>query len=585
MLVRERKRPNEWLTGLVKGDMPVARPHSSAASAVERLTHFIQLIVLALLAIVCGNVGTLILARAATRSREIAVRTALGASRGRIIGQLFVESLVLAMLSAGLGLVLGHVIGTAIGRRLFVEVPFWFDLGVTPRTAAMALSLAVFCAVIAGILPGLKATGRRVQQSLQGARTGSAIRFGGMSSLLIVAEVALAVGFLTGGGMVSQGLLASRSARMDIDPGEYLMSMLRIPWTDHSAVENDLRVPEFRTKVMAAHEALVRWMDAEPGVRGVAIGSPLPGMQHPSRRVELDGEDRPEGFEGHPVMRATVDVGFFEGLGHEILAGRAFNTGDLRGTIDQDRTAVIVNTSFVDRVLGGRNAIGQRVRYMIPEGQEPGPWYEIVGVVGPLGMNEADPGRDEGLYHPGAPGELHPLLMAVHVGADPLAFAPRLRQIASEIDPEAMIQYPFVLDEAPNGARQATQYGTLLLAFLSGIAIVLSGAGLYALMSFTVAQRTREIGIRTALGARPGSIAVTIARRAFLQLAAGVVAGVGLGLWLISEVVGEASWSVVEPPVVLAVCAAFMLGVGVIACLVPTLRGMRIRPVEALKEG
>lgn len=266
--------------------------------------YFIQLIVFALLAIVCGNVGTLILARTATRSGEIAVRTALGAGRGRIIGQLFVEALVLAVVSAGLGLALGHLIGTAIGSRLFLEAPFWFDLGVTPKTAALALSVAVFCAVIAGVLPALKAAGRKVQRSLQGARTGSALHFGGLSSLLIVAEVALAVGFLTMGGMLSQGLLASRSSQMEIDPGEYLMGMLRIPWTDHSALENDLQVSEFRTKVVEAHEALVRRMAAEPGVQGVAIGSPLPGMQHPSRRVEVDGEDRAEGFEGHRVMRA-----------------------------------------------------------------------------------------------------------------------------------------------------------------------------------------------------------------------------------------------------------------------------------------
>ena len=572
----ERLRPQVMgYTAIVAGVDPADRAE----------LYFVQLIVLALLAIVCGNVGTLILARTATRSGEIAVRTALGAGRGRIIGQLFVEALVLAVVSAGLGLTLGHVVGTAVGRSLFLEAPFWFDLGMTPRTVALGLSVAVFCAVLAGVLPALKATGRKVQRSLPGARTGSALRFGGLSSLLIIAEVALAVGFLTMGGMLSQGLLASRSSPMDIDPGEYLMGLLRIPWTDHSAVENDLRVPEFRSKVVAAHEALVRRMAAEPGVRGIAIGSPLPGMQHPSRRLEVEGEDRAEGFQGHRVMRARVDVGFFEGLGREILSGRGFTTGDLHGDIEEDRTPVIVNTSLVERVLGGRNPLGQRVRYRVPEGQEPGPWYEIVGVVGSLGMNEADPGRDEGVYHPAAPGELHPLWLAVHVGADPLAFTPRLRQIASEVDPEAMIQYPLALADAPNGERQATRYGTFLLAFLSGVALLLSGAGLYALMSFTVAQRTREIGIRTALGARPARIAVTIARRAFIQLVAGVVLGTGLGLWLISRVADEASTSVVEPPVVLALCAAFMLVVGMLACLVPTLRGMRIRPVEALKEG
>jgi predicted permease len=546
--------------------------------------YFIQLIVLALLAIVCGNVGTLILARTATRSGELAVRTALGASRGRIVSQLFVESLVLAVVSAGLGLVLADVIANRFARTAFLEAPFWLDLGVKPKTVAIAMSVAVFCAVVAGVLPALKATGRRVQRSLQGARAGSALRFGGVSTLLIVAEVALAVGFLTVGGILSQGLIASARARMDIEPGEYAMGLLRIPWTDHSAVENDLGVEAFQTHVAETHRALLRRLSAEPGVRGVVMGGDLPGMAHPSRRIEVEGEDQGEDFRGYEVKRAVVDVGFFQGLGHAVIAGRDFSTADLVGTIGENRTAVIVNTAFVDRVLGGRNPVGRRVRYVVDEGEEPGPWYEIVGVVGHLGMSEEDPTREQGLYHPGAPGEIHPIWLAVHLGSEPTAFIPRLRRITSEVDPQAMIQYPFALDEAPNGDRQATRYGTLLLVFLSTVAIVLSGAGLYALMSFTVSQRTREIGIRTALGARRRSILVTIARRALLQLVAGVLAGVALAYWIASDLLEGESTTGVPLQVMVAGFAALMLGIGLLACLVPTLRGLRIRPVEALRE-
>ncbi len=547
--------------------------------------YLIQLVILALLAIVCGNVGTLILARTATRSTEITVRTALGASRGRIVSQLFVESLLLAVVSAGLGLVLGDRFAREFTSRVFLEAPFWMDFGVTPKTVAIAMSLAVFCAVIAGVFPALKATGRRVQQNLQRATGGSGIRFGKGATLLIVSEVALAIGFLTMGGTMSRSLLSSTSAQMEIQPEEYMMALLRIPWTDHSAVENDISVADFRTQVIATHEALALRLNAEPGVRGVAMGTNLPGMQHGGRRVELEGEVGGEDFRGHLVMRARVDVGFFEGLGQKILDGRGFTTADLIGTIDEDRTAVIVNTAFVEHVLGGRNPIGRRVRYVPPEGEEPGPWYEIIGVVGHLGMNELNPERDEGLYHPAAPGEIHPIWLAVHVGEDPLSFTPRLREITGEVDPEAMIQYPAALVNAPNGARQVTQYGTILLVFLSAIAIVLSGAGLYALMSLTVSQRTREIGIRTALGARPGSIVTAIARRAFLQLVAGIVAGVGLGVWLIRETGGDASARGANWTVMLATFAGFMLLVGMVACLAPTLRGLRIRPMEALREG
>jgi ABC-type antimicrobial peptide transport system permease subunit len=200
-------------------------------------------------------------------------------------------------------------------------------------------------------------------------------------------------------------------------------------------------------------------------------------------------------------------------------------------------------------------------------------------------MNEMNPERDEGVYHPAAPGEIHPIWTAVRVGENPMSFLPRLRAIATEVDPDAMMQYAAALSDAPNEERTATGYATLLLAFLSGVAIVLSGAGLYALMSFTVSQRTREIGIRTALGARPGGIVLTIARRAFLQLVAGVFVGVALGAWLISEVSGDESTRGANWPLMLATIAVFVLLVGMLACVAPTLRGLRIRPVEALKEG
>jgi hypothetical protein len=282
-------------------------------------------------------------------------------------------------------------------------------------------------------------------------------------------------------------------------------------------------------------------------------------------------------------MFARVDVGFFQGLGARLEMGRDFGTADVIGA-ERDRNTVIVNTAFVEYVLGGGNPIGRRIRYVPPQNQQPGPWHEIIGVVGHLGMNEMNPERDEGVYHPVAPGELHPIWAAVRVGENPLGFLPRLRQITSEVDPDAMIQNPAALDEAPNGEREAIGYAILLLAFLSSIAIVLSGAGLYALMSFTVSQRTREIAIRTALGALPGSIVVAVARRAFLQLVAGIAVGVGVGAWLLSQMEGDDLTRGGNWPLMLSTIGAFVLVVGMLACIAPTVRGLRIRPVEALKQ-
>jgi predicted permease len=553
----------------------------------------IQLIIFALLAIVCGNVGTLILARTATRAGEISLRTALGASRSRVVAQLFVESLVLAVVSAGCGLLIGEVIGTQVTRSIvstndpgafFEGAPFWLDFGVTVKTAATALSLAVFCAVIAGVLPAFKATGARVQQNLQKTGMGSGIRFGFGATALIVSEVALAVGFLSMGGTLARGLLPDRSAPMEIEPAEFAYGMLRISSSDRTALENDPIDPDSRARVARINETLKQRLAVEPGIHGVAMGDMLPGMFHDREEVEVEGDQRGQASQGYTVMVARVDVGFFEGLGARIESGRGFSTADLLGTIDRDRTSVIVNTAFVEHVLGGGNPIGRRVRYVTYGDQEQGPWYEIVGVVGRLGMNEAHPESDEGLYHPVAPGDLNPIWTAVRVGEDPMSFLPRLHQIASEIDPDAMIQYPATLDQAPNEERTGTRWITLLLAFLSAVVLVLSGASLYALMSFTVSQRTREIGIRTAVGARPLRVVAAIGRRALLQLVGGITLGVAIGVRLITglsdENTREANW-----PLMIVAIAGFVLLIGMLACLAPTLRALRIRPVEALRHG
>jgi predicted permease len=544
-----------------------------------------ELAALALLMIVCGNVGTLILARTATRSGEIAVRTALGASRSRIVSQLFVESLVLAVGSAGLGLLLGDFIAARFQRDTpMLKDFFWLDLGVKPRTVVIALSVAALCAVISGVVPALRATGRGMRVNLQGATAGSGMRFGRASTLLIVAEVAMAVGFLTLGGTLTYALVTSPPGVDDIDPDEYLMVWLSTPGPDPGPAPTGVGVPEFQNRVAETVTGLQARLSAEPGVLGVAMGSQVPEMDHPIGRVEVEGQGRGEGFEGQRVRFATVDIGFFEGLGHDIQSGRGFTTADVAGKPGEDRTAVIVNTAFVEHVLGGRNPIGRRVRYVVPADREPGPWYEIVGVVGHLGMNAFSPARDEGMYHPAAPGEIRPVWMAIRLGEDPLAFVPRLRRIASEVDPEATIQNPQVLSDAPNLDKTVRLYGYALLVFLCGMAILLSGAGLYALMSFTVSQRTREIGIRTALGAQPEHILVVIARRAFLQLVAGIVGGMAVGFGLLYAF-REAQIPGPSPAVTLAVCSGFMLLVGMLACLGPTLRGLRIQPVDALKEG
>ena len=541
-----------------------------------------QILAFFLLVLACGNVGILVLARVATRTTEIAVRTALGASRGRILGQLFVESLLLAALGAAAGLVLLQVVATG-PDYLVAGLPFWVDFEVSLRTAGLAMTLAILSAAIAGVVPALKATSRNVRASIQRASaTGSGIRFGGGYSTLIIGEVAVAVVFLAFGWSILPTATAE-PAHIGIRTDHYLHASVHIPRMDESSGEQQGSDSVLATRVATVHRELARRLAAEPGIGPVAIASTLPGTSHATRYVEVEGLPRPAGAPAPAwlVTVARVDVGFFDALEQPILSGRNFNAADL----GERRSAVIVNTSFVERVLGGRNPIGLRIRQWLPD-REPGPWtHEIVGVVGRLGTNSLHPDADAGVYQAAAPGELHPVTFAVRVGESPERFTPRLRSIVAGIDAGALIRDPVALSDVPDPNRRVVMLGTWLVVLLAGIAMVLAAACLYALMSFTVAERRRESAIRAALGAQRGAIVAMIARRAFLQLIAGVAIGAALSAGLMA-VVGMLDGGVFRTSnqvLGVGLIAALMVAVGMLACVKPMLRAIRIQPAEALK--
>ncbi|HUF48564.1 MAG TPA: ABC transporter permease [Vicinamibacterales bacterium] len=538
---------------------------------------FIQILTLVPLFVACANVGLLIFARTATRSSEFAVRTALGASRARILTQVFTESLVLSVAAASVSLLLGGVI-TASGLvtrfmgGMGIELPDWVDFGLTGTTVLRALGLAVLSAVIAGVAPIFRVTGRSINQSIQRARAGrSGTRFGGLTSALLVADVAIAV------AIVGFAVALADKARATIDNGQ----AVGIEASRYLAAE--LRLPGGAAAPSAtAQQAVVDRLEAEPGVRGVTVANVLPRMDHDIQFVELDGEELPPGSPGHGVRTAQVDTGFFDALGKPVLMGRPFNAADL----SEGASTVIVNTTFVERLLGGANPIGRRVRYVSRGLESRSSWYEIVGVVGPLGMHVLTPEQDEGIYHPAAPGSINPVWLAVDVGPDPEQFAPRLRTIVRDAAPNAVVTRTMSLDQAYEGDSYLVAALALGAVLMMGVLLMLAASGIYAIMSFSVAERTREIGIRVALGANRGRIAWHVARRALIQLAAGALLGMpiaALAFFELQEGAGR------DPSVILATLLALVPGVGimilvgVVACAAPTLRALRVTPVEALK--
>jgi predicted permease len=541
-------------------------------------------VALVLLGVACANVGLLIFARTATRASELAVRTALGASRARLVGQVFIEALVLALLAAGLGLLLLAWLPPRIVGLVWAPdwggMPWWFDFSVRPETVARALLLALVSAALAAALPALRLTGRWAGRNLQRFGTaGWSVRFGNVSGGLIVADVAVAVAVVgvCVGAADRVADVAAGSALEGIPSDEYLAVQIELP--ENAAAPEDSTARAARLATL--HGTLTERLAGEPGVLDVATADVLPRMDFRGALVEVEGVPpgrHPSG--GHEVERARVVPGFFEALDRPVVAGRAFGAGDLQG----DRTTVIVDTNFVERALGGRNPLGRSLRYITwGDPDDPGPWYEIVGVVPALGTNLVQPEEAAGVYHPAAADDLASFWLAIHTAGDPMDLAPRVRALAAEVEPGAIVAPPMSLDSV------YPEDWYVMWAFVVGwslfvvVLVGLAGSGVYAIMSFTVAQRTRELGIRGALGARWGDIAAAVGRRAALQL--------GLGALLGMPLAGRAYFVIREDPS--ATLTAFLVGavpgiaivllIGLAACSAPMVRALRVTPTEAMR--
>jgi putative ABC transport system permease protein len=559
--------------------MPYARSfvHGSWRMVVG-LTYSGYLFALMFLILVCANVATLVFARTATRESEIAVRTALGASRMRVVSQLHAESLVLGVFAALLGLAAAD-----FGMRLIVENLvsdlFWLKDRLSAATVLYAVMLTILGAFIAGALPALKVTSGLAERLRQGAVGGTHLRFGRVWTSLIVTQVALTVVFMTLTLDVAMDGARARNLVMGFPAEQFLAVNLEMVWQGSSRGEDTPPTSAELEQFETTYRELERRLRAEPAVSQVTLASTLPGLYHPFADVQADGKaPPPKSGAGHSVLIAAVDPSYFDVFGARILAGRGFQPADLGS-----EQVVIVNESFVRQVLGGGNAIGRRVRHVENSRRSNEPpqekWYEIVGVVNDMAMT-GDPdllGKGMGgFYHP-LPRGLHHVRMAVHVKGDAAAFAPRVRNLVTEVDPRVRVTDLRSLNDIKLSAAHTYAFFLRIALAASAIVLLLSISGVYSTLSFTVARRTREVGIRTALGATRHRIVLAIFSRALMQVGIGIAAGAGIMLVTIGGIASARG-------AVLAILpAAFMVLLCMLACVVPTWRALSIQPTVALK--
>ena len=549
------------------------------------LIRIIPLLFALLLVPPCTNIAVLIYARTVARQGEFAARMALGASRSRIVAQIFIEVLLLAAAAAGAALVLAPWVTETLSYMLpFGSRPFWMHFGSSYGTILFATGLALLAALIAGAIPALRATGRwQLAGGLHALNRNYAPRLGKTWTAVVVAQVALSVAVVPTSVEFAWDTLRPAFFGPGFEADEFLTARLAMDASEDPAAA--------AARFSAVRAEVVRQLEAEPGIAAVTMSEFEPfAERNVVVEVDLASPDNSVVQDRKSVAFNQVDSAFFDAFGIPLLAGRGFEPGDAQ------RSAIVVNRSFVNRVLAGGHPLGRKVRVVNRNGLVAGrngaaAGYEIVGLVGDQFSRSDQPT----MYRPLAPVAAVPepgaelaVRLAMHTGSPiPSGLANRLREIAAALDPALRIDDFQPLDEIYFFLSLPDYIGASGLAALAMGIVLFSVAGIYTLMAFTVVQRRREIGIRSALGASPLRLVLGIFRRVLVPVSAGVTLG-GLTALLLDFYLSPLLF-VREGgrplPWILPAAESFILLVGVIAVFGPTRRALGVDPVEALREG
>jgi predicted permease len=544
--------------------------------------------VVALVVVVCSTVALLLFARAAARETEILVRSALGASRGRIVGQLFAEALVLAGVASVVGLALAQLALSRLGRP-YIEanydlLPFWYDFNLSPATIFYALTLAVIGAAVAGVLPARKIT-RGLGTQLRAGTSGGGVSFGGIWTAVIIVQVTLTVMF-----PAVVMLLRSESNRIATkDAGFPTQEYLGVSAVIDGPPEEVLTPEEdaaLSSRFSTSLETLRQRIEVEPSVAGVTFVDRLPLDYHAHRLLDVEAmPEKPAVW----VSTARIDPSYFTVLQSPVLTGRAFTSADL----SEDARVVIVDQAFSDLIIPGRNVIGHRVRLRMSTDSNLTqlPWYEIIGVVKELGMENAlERSRSAGVYLPIVPGSRRAVNMVIHGRGDPSALGPRVRELAAAVDPALRIEQVVRLDQIATPLLWFIGLWQKIITGMTAVALLLSLSGIYAVLSFIVARRTREIGVRVALGASARRVVTSLFKRPLIHVTIGVIAGsvliavAGIAMQYTTEFDGIPKRGLTVGEIgLLAAYATLMLGICALACIVPARRALRVQPMVALR--
>ncbi|HEX7049885.1 MAG TPA: ABC transporter permease [Longimicrobiales bacterium] len=545
---------------------PETRVPPAARGAVLGFVGMLMGVVGLVLLIACANVANLLLARATQRRREIAIRLAVGAGRGRLVRQLLTESLVLALLGGGAGLLIALWLTDLLtGFQPPLPLPIALDVGLDGRVVSFALAVSVLTGIIFGLVPALEASRPELVPALKDES--GAARVGGrrpwLRSALVVGQVAVSLVLLIGAGLFVRSLRNAAAVDLGFDPEGVLLATLMLDLEGYTPAEGRV----FYTRLLERVEAL-------PGVESAAVAEVVPLMigNQQRRSVSIEGyepapgEDMEFDFNG-------VSAGYFELMRMPLARGRGFTAEDREGA----PLVVVVNETFARRFWPGEDPIGKRLSYRRDA------FAEVVGVVRDAPVrSRAEPQRAQ-FFIPHAQDYRGNMMLHVRTAGDPAALAPAVRGAVRELDADLALLNVTTLEQAVGGSLLPQRAAAALLGGFGSLAVLLAMIGLYGVMAYAVASRTREVGIRMALGARGPDVVRMIVGRGM-----GLVAlGLGLGLLAAVAVTRLASQFLFDvsatDPASFTAAAVALAAVALVAAYLPARRAARVDPIVALR--
>jgi predicted permease len=527
------------------------------------------------LLIACANVGNLLLARAETRQKEIAVRSALGAGRNRLLRQFLTEGVVLALVGGTLGLFIGYA-----GTRLLIAtnpggIPRAAEIGLDGAVVIFTLAISVVTGLLFGFAPALHLTQHTVSKSLRdgsGRTTAGSARMQ-VRRLLVVSEVALAVVLTVGSGLMLRSFSQLLAVDPGFDPERMLSFQLFLPAASYTDAPSQIQF----------YDRLLPKLQSFPGVTAVAAMAGLP----PRRDVnanDMEFEGVPTGADA-PIQNADywqfVTPSYLSTMGIPLITGRGFTEADIGGA-----PAVLVNERLVKTFYPNTNPIGRRLR---PGFGNP-PWFTIIGVVKDVkqGGIDEETGTEVYYLYPQAGRASgfapNPMNVVLRSSGDPLALANSVRAAVRELDPSLPVANLASMEDVLYGSMARPRFLTLLLAIFAGVALALAAIGTYGVMSYSVAERRQEIGIRMALGAEAGSVLRMVLLQGFGVAAVGLTIGTlgALGLTKFMQTM-LFNVSTTDPAAFLS-APALLAVVALLACYIPARRATRVDPARVLKQ-